>query len=338
MVINETLAKGLKDRFFNEFPRDIDAYAEDMGKIRLDLRKKNQWLRAVREGLARSNRLSLGSYEGGSNTKPYFVLNVMAVMKDRPYNIWNEKCLCAGQIVSAFHSPVRVMPGFFNIGEHAVMRLYMRSPVQLDENMNIVPYAIIEQFKYLPLWAAFWVWLQQWLKQSGGHSPFSPIMPAPNGLFLSDLRSEHDRGTEIRTFINDFQMNAERKFVRDLMLNISDPLRHSPMFASPAAENRGDVANGVLSRMIVDLLAPHLDRIAKVIFPTEGGDVNVDHTRSVFVRAVKALVGDEKSSQQLFELFCRSSVDAQRKFLVQLNHSMRVAGEGRSITLPPCND
>ena len=66
MVINESLAKGLKDRFFAEFQEDISAYVKGVSRVRTAFSKKNKWLKAVRADLSQLHRFSLGCYEGGS--------------------------------------------------------------------------------------------------------------------------------------------------------------------------------------------------------------------------------------------------------------------------------
>jgi hypothetical protein len=248
-------------------------------------------------------------------------------LNDRPYNTWNEKCLTCGQILYAFKAQVRLLPGYFNIGEHAVMRLYMRAPV-LDKNGKIVPYSILEQLKYLPLWATFWVWVRMLLRNGGFNSPFSPVLPAPSGLFLSELGAKNDIGIEIRTFINDLQLSAERKLVRDLMLKISDPLLRSPMCASPAVESHGDYANSVLTLMMATKLLPYVDRIANLIFEAAEGHVISSDSKTFFVQRLKDMTPED---DRLWDFFKTSSVDAQRKFLTRLNHSLR--GKGGSVSI-----
>src|SRR5438128_7734279 len=98
MIINETLARGLKDRFFHDFSTEISgALHEELRSMSLRSIKRGKWVKAARACLDRIERFSIASYEGGSKVKPYFVNTVLEVLSSREYNSWNEKCLYSMQ-------------------------------------------------------------------------------------------------------------------------------------------------------------------------------------------------------------------------------------------------
>lgn len=269
MVINDTLARSLKDRFFHDFERDARACYREVHKLRYNLQKRSRWVKAARADLNRFHRFSLGLYEGGSEKRPYFATNILASLEDRPFNAWNEKCLFSIQILYAFDpSQIRWATGLFNIGEHAVTRLYLRSPVEEDARGNLVPYSILKQFSHVPFWATFWTWLQYLIQCDGldCRGYIAPVVPAPDGLFLSKFRKD-DKQIEIRTFVGVRDMSDERKYIRDLMIGISEPLLQSPMSVSPVVE-LGSVDLGIvmLTTIVCRKLLPHAETITKALF------------------------------------------------------------------------
>jgi len=268
MIINETLARGLKDRFFKDFSTEIsDAFHKELQSMTLRTIKRGKWVKAARACLDRLDRFSIASYEGGSKVKPYFVTNVLEVERDREYNTWNERCLYSFQLLLVF-DPAHVDCHFgrFNIGEHAIFRLFMRSPVQEDERGSVLPYSIIKQLRYVPFWSAFWVLFQAMSTDIDFRDELSIIIPAPDGLFMAQL-SKTEHSAEIRTFIDHERTSDDRKMVRDLMIRISEHLLESPLSASPAVEAAlGD--NGVMFLVLAVCrrLAPHADALAGCLF------------------------------------------------------------------------
>src|ERR1041385_5189080 len=128
------LWRGLKDRFFHDFSTEISgAWHEELRSMRLRSIKRGKWEKAAGACMDRLERFSIASYEGGSKGKPYFVTTVLEVLSSRAYNCWNERCLCSQQLLLAFDPAyIDCRWGHFKIGEHAIIRLFMRSPVQED--------------------------------------------------------------------------------------------------------------------------------------------------------------------------------------------------------------
>src|SRR5688572_8592750 len=103
MFINETLARGLTDRFFSDFSKEVSgAYLQEMQSMAIKSVKRGKWIKATRQCMDRLDRFSIGSYEGGSKVKPYFVTNVLEVENDRLYNTWQERCLFSFQLLFVF--------------------------------------------------------------------------------------------------------------------------------------------------------------------------------------------------------------------------------------------
>jgi hypothetical protein len=71
MFINETLARGLTNRFFQDFDKDIaQPFAKELKSKPLRNIKRGKWIKAARVQVKRLERFLIASYEGGSKVKP----------------------------------------------------------------------------------------------------------------------------------------------------------------------------------------------------------------------------------------------------------------------------
>jgi len=62
MVINETLARGLKDRFFHDFATEISAeYHKELRSMSLRTIKRGKWVKATRAVLDRLERFTIAT-------------------------------------------------------------------------------------------------------------------------------------------------------------------------------------------------------------------------------------------------------------------------------------
>lgn len=331
MIINETLARGLKDRFFRDFSTDISAaYHKELRSMTLKSIKRGKWVKATRVCLDRLDRFSIASYEGGSKVKPYFVTNVLEVESARQYNTWNEKCLYSFQLLFAFDPPqVDCRFGHFNIGEHAIFRLFMRAPVQEDAHGSVLPYSIIKQLRYVPFWSAFWVLFQLMVKDIDFRDDLSIIIPAPDGLFMAQP-SKNEPGVEIRTFIDYEHTNDDRKMVRDLMIRVSEPLLESPLSASPAVEAAHvDSGNVLLMLVVCKKLAPHSDALARCLFPRKEQQPTPPNAHGLFQEQLSRFAATANSFWDAFENL------PLRQFLTQGNHWMRRGHATKSASGAP---
>jgi hypothetical protein len=328
LTINETLARGLKDRFFADFPTEISgAFHKKLRSMSLRNIKRGKWVRAARDCVDRLERFSIASYEGGSKTKPYFVTTVLDTLDSREYNAWSEKCLFSMQLLLSFDPAyVDCRAGRFNIGEHAIMRLFMRSPVAEDARGNLLPYSIIKQLAYVPLWSTFWIWFHMLTRQFDFREELSIVIPAPNGLFIAHL-SKEDNEVEIRTFIDDKSAREDRKIIRDLMLQVSEPLLNSPLSASPAVEDTHlDWGSAYLTPILCKKLAPHSEVLARCLF-RKGNQNESDRDTGLLFREQLSFLADMADSY--WSMFENAPL---REFLAQANHRLRQTQRARSAS------
>ena len=189
--------------------------------------------------------------------------------------------------------------GHFNIGEHAIVRLFMRSPVRRGHAGNLLPYSIIKQLAYVPFWSTFWIWFHM-MTQIDFRDDFLIVIPAPNGLFLAHL-SKEEKAVELRTFIDDKSARDDRKIVRDLMMQVSDPLLESPLSASPAVEAvHLDYGNAFLTPILCKKLARDSEALARCLVRKPDHDESHRNTERLFREQLSLLAA---TADPLWDIF-----------------------------------
>ena len=96
----------------------------------------------------------------------------------------------------------------------------------------------------------------------------------PHDRMLTDVGiasfSQTEAVLEIRTFLDAQTLNKERRFVRDRMIEISEPLLESSLSASPAAVVAGvDSSALLLMTVVCKKLMPHAHALASCVFRDE---------------------------------------------------------------------
>lgn len=229
MYIDESLANGLKNRFFAEMPERI---SELIRRFTVETGGK-QSRTAWRNLSERTNRIfsddALSLYLGGSNRKPYFGLCCLALGADRPVNDWTERFLASRNVVFNC-SPIATFEsiGSFVISEHTVKRLYQRAQAMTQIAGKIDPYFILPELQYLPVWSSYWQWAMTSMHAAVGIEEFFPVLPGISGLFFAECTIENP-SVEVRTFVSDAQLTEEQLFVKNRMLIVGKALQSSPL-------------------------------------------------------------------------------------------------------------
>ncbi|NBR25166.1 MAG: hypothetical protein EBU08_15605 [Micrococcales bacterium] len=234
ITVNESLANGLRNRFFEEMTRSIQALS------RRHLSKKGT--KSNREGFHKSyidlkklfENVLLVSYDGGSKKKPYVAFQVLNVVEGKEYNTWNERCLTGFTFLVNFEPYfVDDNDAVFNISEHAIARLYLRTEPKVINNLIDWSY-IVEEMRMLPFWSNYWA-----MTLYGGMSPFGnknfdlrgfvfPAMPGSSGLFFSEF-TNMSKYIEVRTFVDDNHLTFEQSKAKALQIEVAKDVLASPI-------------------------------------------------------------------------------------------------------------
>jgi hypothetical protein len=127
-----------------------------------------------------------------------------------------------------------------------------------------------------------------------------------------------ENAVEIRTFIDSTSARTDRKAVRDLMIQVSEPLLESPLSASPAVEFTNlDYGNAFLTPALCRKLAPHSDLLARFLFRQTDQDAPLREAQQLFREQLSLLAA---KADPYWEKFQSAPL---REFLTQANHLLR---------------
>lgn len=268
MIITESLAKGLKNRFLLEINEEINARINSTKKNTMGVKiSRNGWPKYVEKLKSSFGRCALVCYEGGTKRKPYFAFCGLAIEENKPYNSWNEKCLYVVPMI-VNHDPRFAQPSLslFNLGEHAITRIFQRGDIVVSNESDVDIFSILPEFQLLPLWGSFWARVLLELKQSNPELDVRPVIPGKSGLFFSEYKGEVLGLVEIRTFVDNDQLSDLQREVRKIFIDASEGIEASPMAFFPANEFYGVDGIGLQLGVMSYRLAPHAKKIGKAFF------------------------------------------------------------------------
>jgi hypothetical protein len=273
MIINETLAKGLKNRFFLEMDEEVIKKLNQLIKDGYKYKQNtNGWEKFSKYLKQSFNRCAMAFYDGGSASKPYLGFVGLSIDPEREFNKWNEKCL-SGTVAVAILEPFwfDYRQALFNIGEHAISRIYERGKPLVKDGFNVDIPSILPELSAVPLWAAYWAGTIATFKnfysnQSDLINNFFPPIPSPNGLFLGEMVIDRYSSVEIRTFVNDSRLSYEQMEVKKLLVEAGDGLENSPLALYPLIEVLKIDENFTETAMISHHLLKNYDVLSHVLF------------------------------------------------------------------------
>ena len=238
-TVNDSLANGLTTRFFKEMEDGADRVISLFLEKQRNLKKRNKKNFTKITNNVRSNfaHYALAIYEGGSASKPYLACDLLTAVKDRELNSWNERCLTGNTLLIVFDPEfMDVFPAIYNIGEHAISRLFLRSGFEFKN--NTIDYKhITEELVFIPLWANFFATILMLSEELPFYGNCYPVIPAPHGLFLCEFK--YPCLIEIRTFISDQQLTHEQMIAKNLLIRAGEGLSESAICFSCALSCSG---------------------------------------------------------------------------------------------------
>lgn len=233
-MISESLARGLKERYFFELQegvlKSIATMLSDM-KIYSGRNNFNKWAESAKVKLG-DNVIS--TYHGGSNRRQYFAFEILDFLPEREFNSWMEKSVYGRKIVikeGSYGNNSTISR--YGISEHAILRIFQR----LDHNIYTNGYSqrkILSELSLIPLWANYWVSIfGNFIDDDLAiYKDIGICIPSENGVFLANFDVKTS-DIEIRTFVNDELLTVEQKIIKKALFQIGQMLNPSALtFAS----------------------------------------------------------------------------------------------------------
>lgn len=266
--IDEKLASGLMKQFWAEmvhrqnieFGRAADFNANK--KLISKVKGKGSWLEQLKRIGGFFENTNLLTYIGGTERRPYLGLTLLYALKEREYNSWNERCLTALVLLTA-PNPMfsQNYISLFNIGEHAISRLFLRKSChERQENGLVKIDSILDDIRPLCAWAGFWHHRLVRNKQLYDHRDrLSPIVPTPSGLFLCRFSQGPEAHLEVRTFIGKADFRKSQEKIHDVLSSACEGFLVSPLAFSPFVEKLGYDYPKLLTQIMCLRLVIHAD-------------------------------------------------------------------------------
>ena len=329
VTMTERLAYDLTTRFFEDIGKRLERGEQTLRKKSGGIKTRQQFTRFAQElfGFARDH--SLASYLGGSKRHPYFALDLLDWETSRPFNSWNERCLTGHTLLVSYEPRYHeVEPTLYNVGEHAIARIFYRTQPLVDRDTSRLSVNhIIEEMRQIPFWAGFWVMALLSTNGADFWGSCEPLIPSPNGVFLCSLHPGSKR-IEVRTFVEDAQLSEPQLRAKRLLLSIGQRLASSPMsFWLGIDHARLDDVDALLF-IVSRELHRHEDfqYLASCLFHRIDDDRERQQFKARFTARLKALADwiDPKLAEALEILGIREFHQAIK------THSMRHAGRQSS--------
>ena len=223
--MDSSLARGLKKSLFEELNEEI---VEAINKFHSFTAQRNLsqsrkiWPAYYRDCQKFLHPFLISKFLGGSERKPLIGLTLFEP-SENVRNSWNEPCLSTTQMMIG-HDPwcFKGVSGGFNIGEHAIHRLFQRcvsNEAVFNENRR--NFDILSELKYASLWCGYWTLTCTSRSSRLETEQFCPIIPTPSGLFLCEIHLKTLNRIEIRTFISDSMLSSQQAELKNRMLETS---------------------------------------------------------------------------------------------------------------------
>ena len=254
ITVTESLASGLKNRFFTEMSKAYDKVQSSF-KVKSVKKKNREGFFKTTEEIKKSfHEFILLIYEGGSKNKPYVAFDLLTILEGREYNTWNEKCLTGITFLVNFEPRfIEDANAAYNISEHAIARLYLRTQPMFERELIDYRY-IRNEMKSLPFWANFWALTLYSSEQSSFQGNCFPVIPAASGLFMCEY-SKQSKFIEVRTFVDDAHLNFEQSEVKRFLIDISIDVIESPLsffyLVQATYLEKLDFLHGIISNRIL---------------------------------------------------------------------------------------
>jgi hypothetical protein len=318
ITVTESLANGLKSRFFSEMIKGADLAQKKYLDKQVQLNSRNDFIKLSQNVRTSLKDYAILVYEGGSVRKPYVAFDLLTAIKDREYNSWNEKCLTGSSMVYSLdmnyffsaYSP-------YNIGEHAISRLFLRTKPEFIDGVIDYKY-ITKELVNIPLWANFWGLIASTFKDPGAVPKFSPVIPTPSGLLMCEYFKDSKK-LEIRTFVHDELLSEDQLKAKELLSEIGCDFYASPIsfivLITPGEIDNPDVLFALMGSKIYE--NPKYGNLRNVLFNKIENDIERAEKKAQLDSILKNFLNEGRDI--LLDLLSRIGV---RRFQIEIKKTI----------------
>ena len=238
MIITDRHARGLAKDFIDSLPHDIkEANKINQKKIKsVKIRDRHDFAKYIDVYNKAFNKFLICQFVGGSKRNPYQAFIGVSILEARAYDNWTEQSITGIVFIESVDKKLEDgSQAIFMIGEHAIKRIFERSGI-VDLNVKYDRYCLLNEIRFLPIWAGFWHLLLIKLESIPEEvkSKICPVVPTENGLLMCKLTSiDNHQFLEVRTFLHSSRLNEIQKTVREKMIMATSSLQDSLLCLYP---------------------------------------------------------------------------------------------------------
>jgi hypothetical protein len=281
--IDESLAKGLANRFFDETERNVDRILDAVSSKNMLFETKKGWLKKERQFIKAIEPIIFKQHWCGTASKPASAIigieSSKFVFKD-----WTERCITGHALYSQYKGVISTepQPVPFLISHHTLSRLFQRC----DELSGLATKwnykAILQIISPLVAWSGFWSSLAigedlsvfRRIRSENSSFEFRPVIPSPYGLFLCECSDQYT-GVALRTFVSNKMLRPDQLAVRDILLKCFAGFESCGLEFHPTAAFEKIEQTEVFAFLLKERIARFKNQIKSLIY--EG--VNPDKIR-----------------------------------------------------------
>jgi hypothetical protein len=224
--MEENLAKGYTRQFIAWYKEDFEKCLKNIDELKSIYGNKDR-KRFEKFSILHKEQyknFSLNYLLGGSNRHPFIATTIYHFENER-YNDWRENHLLPSVFIIHFQKQQQINNSAYSISEHTIKRIYQRS--KIFDNKEVDHYLIIPEMSYIPVWAGFYSFLN--MLTDSENIEIEPIIPAPNGLFLCDTKTFHNKikSVHVRTYVGDEELSETQLSLKKAMIESSQYLKNS---------------------------------------------------------------------------------------------------------------
>lgn len=267
--MDDSLAKGFANQFLNWYVDDFDILMKNLhGTLKNGVPSERKAFEKFAEKYANIiKKFTLNFLLGGPSKHPYIIFSTYMTTIEN-FEGWDERVIFPMVTYIPMEGKQKSMRGIYSIAEHALKRIFQRSPVINEKNAtnNLL---IVEEMKFIPLWTAFWVFLKVFIKDNS--EEFFPIIPAKNGLFLAKVNYFTDKlfTIHLRTFVGDSELSESQLSLKNKMITSSTGLLNSALTFIPTSTELPQNQDKLDFQIILNRILKFKDELLPEVLKTD---------------------------------------------------------------------
>lgn len=289
MSIQTNLARGLKERFLNEYGEELFSDLKEFANRDFKAINRNNFEEKMPLIVEKSKGSIIKSIIGGERRSKYLAIETLSNKIEIQKNEWNEDVLHGMFIIMKVGvDRVKVNSLNYLMSGHAILRIFERTK-KLDKDFKYSKFDIINEVNQVSLWTSFWNTYAMINTNPELWESLSYIIPSTNGIFLCKFNTT-EMHLDVRTFVDESLLNDAQNIARKKLYSIGKIFNETPLTFGLAMVNfEPNVYSGLLH-----IMTKHVTTMSDfdLLLNQMTKDIIDDKNRSIRKKQMEALLKD----------------------------------------------